>query len=99
AGGVKQGERTWVRSHTRGDPHPPWFHCDPRRGADRGPKVLSPGAGVVARAKRSGPAPEGRGRGTWRVRDSNPRRLCQLIYSQPPLATRVTRRDVVRMEG
>src|SRR5690606_31500744 len=30
----------------------------------------------------------------WRVRDSNPRRQCQLIYSQPPLATRVTRRAV-----
>lgn len=28
----------------------------------------------------------------WRVRDSNPRRQCQLIYSQPPLAARVTRR-------
>jgi hypothetical protein len=28
----------------------------------------------------------------WRVRDSNPRRLSRLIYSQIPLAARVTRR-------
>lgn len=27
----------------------------------------------------------------WRVRDSNPRRQCQLIYSQIPLAAWVTR--------
>lgn len=27
----------------------------------------------------------------WRVRDLNPRSISQLIYSQPPLATRVTR--------
>src|SRR5919112_2600848 len=25
----------------------------------------------------------------WQMRDSNPRRRCQLIYSQPPLAARV----------
>src|SRR6185312_16896379 len=25
----------------------------------------------------------------WQMRDSNPRRQCQLIYSQPPLAARV----------
>ena len=35
---------------------------------------------------------------TWRVRDSNPRRRCQLIYSQPPLATRVTRRGCLPNE-
>ena len=29
----------------------------------------------------------------WRARDSNPRRQCQLIYSQPPLAARVARQD------
>lgn len=28
----------------------------------------------------------------WRVRDSNPRSIAQLIYSQSPLATRETRR-------
>jgi hypothetical protein len=27
--------------------------------------------------------------GGWQMRDSNPRRRCQLIYSQPPLAARV----------
>ena len=27
--------------------------------------------------------------GLWQMRDSNPRRRCQLIYSQPPLAARV----------
>ena len=32
----------------------------------------------------------------WQVRDSNPRRHSQLIYSQPPLATRVTCREGVR---
>ena len=29
-------------------------------------------------------------KGVWAVKDSNLRRLCQLIYSQPPLATWVT---------
>ncbi len=37
-------------------------------------------------------APEGGGFVWWRVRDSNPRRLSRLIYSQIPLAARVTRR-------
>lgn len=29
----------------------------------------------------------------WQMRDSNPRRRCQLIYSQPPLAARVICRE------
>ena len=37
-------------------------------------------------------APVGGGFVWWRVRDSNPRRLSRLIYSQIPLAARVTRR-------
>lgn len=32
----------------------------------------------------------------WRVRDSNPRRQCQRIYSPPPLAARATLRDLPR---
>ena len=50
----------------------------------------------VRAGRRNGnrPAPEGPACRPWRVRDSNPRRRCQLIYSQPPLATRVTRQGV-----
>lgn len=31
----------------------------------------------------------------WRVRDSNPRSILQLIYSQLPLAARETRQRIV----
>src|SRR5919107_1728572 len=35
----------------------------------------------------------------WQMRDSNPRRRCQLIYSQPPLAARVICRTSKKLPG
>lgn len=90
----------------RAGSRPPRLHAGCPVGDTAGP-VRRGRSGLRERDRAPSPGEDALSWIAWRVRDSNPRRRCQLIYSQPPLATRVTRRGCacgdcvadVRMEG
>ena len=74
----------------RGSPHRNGARAR-RAGRGRSGSIAVPMEGESVRRRNCKARSSARAAGLWRVRDSNPRRLRRLIYSQIPLAAWVTR--------